>query len=181
MSLIEIKSEEYPILIDLKYGTSDNFTGQKIYDCPKLLLHKETLSHLEKSIELAAAHHLKIKIFDGFRPHTAQQKLWSICPHSAYVANPEKGSHHTRGIAVDLTLVDQSGKELDMGTSFDDFTSQSHHLGEISKEAQSNRYLLLSIMMIAGWDLYPYEWWHYQLSEVDSYPLILENYKIMAE
>ena len=62
-----------------------------------------------------------------------------------------------------------------MGTSFDDFTSQSHHLGEISKEAQSNRYLLLSIMMIAGWDLYPYEWWHYQLSEVDSYPLILEK------
>ncbi len=86
---------------------------------------------------------------------------------------PEKGSAHTRGVAIDLTLVDESGQELDMGTPFDDLTSQSHHgAANLSSKVAANRYLLLGIMMSAGWDFFRNEWWHYQVFKTHEYPLI---------
>ena len=97
-----------------------------------------------------------------------------------YIADPAKGSNHTRGIAIDLTLINNQNEELDMGTPFDDFTAASHH-GAVGLNAQihANRYLLLGIMMSAGWDLYLNEWWHYQLFNPKNYPLIQETYGIM--
>jgi len=76
-----------------------------------------------------------------------------------------------RGIAVDLTLTDGDGVDLEMGTPFDDFTDKAHHGNTaISAEAQRNRMTLLGIMTAAGWDRYDYEWWHYQLFDVARYP-----------
>lgn len=180
MDLIDITEKTHDIIIDLFYGTEKNFTKQVIYTNPKCYLRKEALPLLEKAIELSNQQGLTLKIFDAFRPQKAQEILWSICPDSTYVMPPEKGSCHTRGIALDLTLVDQdSGKELDMGTPFDDFTPLSHHGAMVSKEANVNRYQLLGIMLSAGWDLNPKEWWHYQLFSPQSYPLIKENYGIL--
>lgn len=180
MPLVEINEKKYPIVLDLRYATTNNFTRQQIYQKPLCLLHSQAIPLFEKAIQLAEQQNFRFKIFDAFRPQAAQEKLWSIFPDPTYVMDPLKGSNHTRGIAIDLTLVDQHDQELDMGTPFDDFTSKSHHIGEVSAEVNSNRYKLLGIMMSAGWDLYRYEWWHYQLLNVDSFPLLENDWGIMS-
>lgn len=180
MTLIEITEKTHDVILDLRYASDNNFTHQKIYDNARCFLHEKAMAPFEKAIILANEQKLKLKIFDTFRPHAAQEKFWSICPDPMYLSPPEKGSPHTRGIAIDLTLVDESGKELDMGTPFDDFTELSHHGAKTPPQAASHRYTLLGIMMSAGWDLYINEWWHYQLFDAKSYPLISDSYGMMT-
>jgi len=142
-------------------------------------LHNDAKACFEKAITLAEQQGLRFKIFDAYRPQAAQEKLWEICPNPIYVAPPTSGSNHTRGVAIDLTLINRDGTELDMGTPFDDFTEDSHHGATLSKQANANRYLLLGIMMSAGWDFYQNEWWHYQLFNAESYSLLTNSYGIM--
>ena len=124
------------------------------------------------AVELAAQLNLRIKVFDAFRPTEAQWKLWNHTPDPDFLANPERGSPHSRGVAIDLTLCDAEGNELDMGTAFDAFTPLSHHGNtEVSVEAQRNRHLLMGIMTTAGWDFFRNEWWHYQLFNSREYTL----------
>ena len=113
------------------------------------------------------------KIFDAYRPSYVQEALWEFDPNPNFLSDPKKGSPHTKGIAIDLTLVDSNGNELDMGTKFDDFTKNSYHLSkDLEKEVRVNRRLLLSIMTLAGFDFYQKEWWHYQLFNAKKFPLI---------
>jgi D-alanyl-D-alanine dipeptidase len=180
MSLVEITENNLPVVLDMRYGSLNNFTNSIIYANPRCFLHKDAFIALEKAIELAAQQGLWFKIFDAFRPQRAQEKLWSSCPDSTYVTPPEIGSPHTRGVAIDLTLTDSLGNELPMGTPFDDFTEKSHHGVFVNREANANRYTLLGIMMSAGWDFYKNEWWHYQLFQARAnYPLIENDYGMM--
>lgn len=179
MSLVKI-IEQDNLIIDLVYGTERNFTGKQIYQNPICYLHVDAAECLYRAIALSKPLGYGIKVFDAFRPMEAQNLLWNICPDPYYVANPHVGSNHSRGVAVDLTLIDKEGKEVDMGTGFDEFDERSHHCNQaVSSEAQRNRFILLGIMTAAGWDLYEYEWWHYQLRDVKQYCLlndtVLEN------
>ncbi|MBY0280724.1 MAG: D-alanyl-D-alanine dipeptidase [Alphaproteobacteria bacterium] len=180
MPVFKITEQSHDVLIDLRYGTLDNFTHKKIYDKSLCFLHNDAKVCFEKAIALAAQQGLCFKIFDAYRPQLAQEKLWEICPDPMYVAPPTSGSNHTRGVAIDLTLT-KDGVELNMGTPFDDFTEQSHHGANLSKQESENRYLLLGIMMSAGWDFYQNEWWHYQLFNAKSYPLLANSYGIMTK
>jgi len=176
MSLVEITEVTHNIILDMRYATDNNFTNHVIYDSSRCFLRPEALVLLEKAISLAEDQGYRLKIFDAYRPHYAQERLWEICPNPDYVANPVSGSNHTRGIAVDLTLIDKEGQELDMGTPFDSFDTSSHHGSqEISTHAAKNRYLLLGIMMSAGWDLYVNEWWHYQMFKPREFDLIKDR------
>jgi zinc D-Ala-D-Ala dipeptidase len=176
MSLIEITETSHDIILDMRYATANNFTGQPIYEDSRCFLRPEALVLLEKAIVLAAQQGLRIKILDAHRPQYAQERLWAVCPNPDYITPPERGSHHTRGVAVDLTLVDQNNQELDMGTPFDSFDQTSHHgTAHLSPKAAQNRYLLLGIMMSAGWDLYQNEWWHYQFFNPRQFELILNR------
>ncbi|MGH6996513.1 MAG: M15 family metallopeptidase, partial [Stellaceae bacterium] len=106
-------------------------------------------------------------------PSEAQWALWNFRPDPEFLADPRKGSPHSRGVAVDLTLIDARGQALDMGTAFDAFTPLSHHGSTaVSETAQRNRFLLLGLMSAAGWDFYKNEWWHYQLFDSKKYPLL---------
>ena len=176
MSLIKITKKLYPIELDILYATKKNFTGKQIYKKRDCYLHKAAIPNFEKSIELAIKLNLKLKIFDAFRPTEAQWKLWEHTPDENFIANPRKGSPHSRGVAIDLTLINKNNSELYMGTDFDSFSSKSFH-GDtsVSKEAQKNRFILLGIMMSAGWDFYKKEWWHYQLFNTKKYKLIKNN------
>jgi D-alanyl-D-alanine dipeptidase len=172
MPLIEIVAPEYDVLYDIAYATSDNFTGKPVYSRPACFLHPEAAECLKKVIAYAAELGLKVKIFDAYRPTEAQWKLWEHTPDPDFLAHPERGSPHSRGVALDLTLVDANGNDLDMGTGFDEFSPKSHHgAAGVSPEAQRNRHLLMGIMTSAGWDFYRNEWWHYQLFNSRSYPL----------
>jgi len=130
-----------------------------------------------KAAKIAEKFNLRFKIFDAFRPTEAQQVLWNHTPDPTFLAPPEKGSAHSRGVAIDLTLIDIHGNELDMGTAFDAFTPLSFHAVTegISVEAQKNRLIMLGIMSAAGWDFYKNEWWHYQLFDAKKYALISDS------
>jgi len=176
MSLVKITKKKYPVEIELIYATKKNFTGKKIYKKKDCYLNELAMPFFKKSIELAKKQNLKLKIFDAFRPTEAQWKLWEHTPNEDFIANPKKGSPHSRGVAIDLTLINKNNYELDMGTSFDNFSSKSFHGNtKISKEAQKNRYILLGIMLAGGWDFYKKEWWHYQLFNSKKYKLIKNN------
>ena len=175
--LVDISSYDN-LLFDIKYATKTNFTGSKIYEKPITILHKDAAIKLQYAITCAMENGYKLKIFDSFRPYESQQKLWNFMPNPDYVSNPETGpSTHCRGIALDLTLVDVTNKELDMGTEFDEFSSKSHHnSNEITQQQRGNRITLAGIMSISGFQSIRTEWWHYQLPNINQYP----KYKLGA-
>ncbi len=175
--LQKITEDDFDVTIDIRYATDDNFTGEPVYT-PSFhqekicYLHPEAAECLKSAVAYAKPLGYHMKIFDAYRPTEAQWKLWNHTPDPDFLANPERGSPHSRGVAIDLTLCDGKGNELDMGTGFDAFTPLSHHGNqEISAEAQKNRHLLMGIMTTAGWDFYRNEWWHYQLFNSREYTL----------
>jgi D-alanyl-D-alanine dipeptidase len=176
MSLVALTQPDFDIDLDLAYATPNNFTGKPVYRRAAAYLHPVAAEHLTRAIRLAAAQGLRLKIFDAFRPTEAQWVMWNHTPDPEFLADPRRGSPHARGAAVDLTLIDGQGRELDMGTGFDAFTPLSHHaVTEVSLEAQRNRFLLLGLMTAAGWDFYRNEWWHYQLFDTRRYPLLSDS------
>jgi D-alanyl-D-alanine dipeptidase len=173
MSLVEITPESHDLIIDLAYATARNITGRPVYRRAACYLHSDAAARLTRAVELARALGLRLKLFDAFRPSEAQWLLWNARPDPSFLADPRRGSPHSRGIAVDLVLIDGSGQELDMGTAFDAFTVLSYHGNtEIAPAAQRNRFLLLGLMSAAGWDFYANEWWHYQLFNPGQYRLL---------
>nr|CAA6819226.1 MAG: D-alanyl-D-alanine dipeptidase [uncultured Thiotrichaceae bacterium] len=159
--------------IDLAYATSNNIAGKRLYMDSDALLHPDAATALHAAADILQAQNLRICVFDAFRPAYVQQKLWAVLPDPEFIADPEVGSDHTRGIAVDLTITDQSGQPLDMATGFDEMVQQSHHNRvDIPVTAQQNRLLLLGAMALAGFQHNPFEWWHYSLPNAENYPLI---------
>ncbi len=173
---MEIEATAPGIRLSLAYATAGNFTGRPVYARPRCYLHSRAADCLFHARDLAAAEELELLIFDAFRPTEAQERLWAHTPDPEFLAPPERGSPHSRGVAVDLTLVDRAGRPLDMGTDFDAFTPLSHHgAAGISAEVARNRYLLLGLMTTAGWDFFRNEWWHYQLFNARDYPLLSDR------
>jgi D-alanyl-D-alanine dipeptidase len=173
MPLVEITSESRDVVLDIAYATPRNLTGRPVYARAACYLHPDAAQKLDKAIALARPLGFRLKIFDAFRPSEAQWVLWNARPDPDFLADPRRGSPHSRGVAIDLTLLDGSGAELDMGTGFDAFTPLSHHANtDIPVAAQRNRLLLLGLMSAAGWDFYGNEWWHYQLFDARQYPLL---------
>ena len=173
-SLIEISRNSHDIELYLAYATTDNFTGTPVYQNPIAYLHEDAELLMRRAIKLAAVQGWRFLVFDAFRPSEAQWKLWAHTPDPEFLADPNRGSPHSRGVAVDLTLLDSAtGEALDMGTAFDAFTPLSHHANtDISPQAQENRYRLLGLMTAAGWDCYMNEWWHYQMFDARRYPVL---------
>ncbi|MCW5231905.1 D-alanyl-D-alanine dipeptidase [Verminephrobacter eiseniae] len=157
--------------IDLLYASADNLTRQPIYQHSVALLHPHALQALRRAATLAAAQGLRLRVFDAYRPVAAQWRLWQALPDPDYVADPRQGPMHSRGVAIDLTLADDTGAPLDMGTGFDDMTARSSHgRTDVPPLAQRNRALLLGLMVASGFAHNPTEWWHYQLPNWRDYP-----------
>ena len=177
MSLVEITPPTFDVDLDIAYATERNFTGAPIYGRAGCYLHADAAELLSEAIKLAKPLGYRLLVFDAFRPAEAQWALWNHTPDPEFISDPRRGSPHSMGAAIDLTLVDGAGRILDMGTPFDDFTVQSHHgRTDISVDAQRNRALLLGIMTSAGWDFFRNEWWHYQLFKPRGrYPVLSDS------
>lgn len=174
--LIPIAVPDYDVDLTIAYATANNFTGRPIYSRAAAYLHPDAAAALQRAIALAAAQGLRLRVFDAYRPPEAQWLMWNHTPDPEFLADPRRGSPHSRGVAVDLTLVDTDGRDLDMGTAFDAFTPLSHHASvAVPVAAQRNRLLLLGLMTAAGWDFYRNEWWHYQLFDARRYPLLSDS------
>lgn len=159
------------IRLDVRYATTDNFTKAKIYDCPACLLRPEAAAALVKAHQTLQKRGLGLKMFDCYRPRPYQQRLWDKVPNPDYVTPPAKGSMHSRGAAVDLTIVDAKGKELEMGTPYDFFGIEAHtdYLKHPEK-VLANRKLLRETLEAVGFKGIRTEWWHFSYQSKD-YPL----------
>ena len=158
-----LKGLSSDFVFDMKYATPDNFLKQTVYECGECYLRKKTAEALVKANEEFKTLGYRIKLFDCYRPLEVQKKMWKILPGTHYVANPAKGSKHNRGAAVDLTLVDKDGKELDMGTPFDFFGEKAHHTcTTLPKKVLENRKLLKDILNKYNFKSIYSEWWHYE-------------------
>ncbi len=172
--LVNVKSVIPSIEIELKYATHTNFVGQRVYNfntCYLLDEVAERLKEIQKKLNVQA---LGLKIWDGYRPMYAQEEFWRLMPDERYVAHPKKGSRHTRGTAVDLTVIDfLTKKELEMPSQFDDFSEAAHieYYGA-SKTAIQNRELLIHIMQEHGFEVWHNEWWHFDLNNWQNYPVL---------
>nr|WP_314558535.1 M15 family metallopeptidase [uncultured Capnocytophaga sp.] len=158
-----LKSLSSNFVFDMKYATPDNFLKQAVYECGDCYLRKSTAEALIKANTEFLKLGYRIKLFDCYRPLAVQKKMWKILPGTHYVANPAKGSKHNRGAAVDLTLVDKDGNELDMGTPFDFFGKEAHHTcTTLPKKVLENRKLLKDILNKYNFKSIYSEWWHYE-------------------
>lgn len=168
--LVDVQTYIPTLQVDLKYATNDNFTGVVIYPFLKCYLLKEVALHLQNVQNELQTMGLGLKIWDGFRPLSAQWKLWELVPDERYVSNPRKGGRHTRGTAVDVTLVTTDGQELLMPSGFDDFSEKAHRdYANASEEALSHRALLQQVMEKHGFIGFPFEWWHFDFMGWEDY------------
>ncbi len=161
------------IQVDLRYATANNFTGAIIYDDDTAYLRRGTAEKLKAAQAEFATHGYTIKVWDAYRPPAAQFKLWEKVPDARFVINPNKGfSHHSRGVAVDVTLVDEKGHEVIMPTEFDDFTARANRdYNDLDRETAANTRFLEEIMVKHGFKSIYYEWWHFVDSDKDKYPV----------
>jgi len=177
-TFVNLKEYSNNFVYDMKYATSDNFLKSKVYDCAECFLRLKTVKALVEANDSFMKRGYKIKIFDCYRPLDIQKKMWKIVPNPSYVADPKTGSIHNRGGAVDITLVDFHGKELEMGTSFDFFGIEaSHNYSNLSKEVKSNRELLKNTMINNGFKSLDSEWWHYNLKSALNDPVSNAKWK----
>ncbi len=167
------------IRIDLRYATADNFVGRDLYsplDCA--WLHRDAAAALERAVTWLAARKPdhQLLVLDALRPQSVQQQLWDALQGTellGYIAEPGRGSIHSFGMALDVTIVGPDGKELDMGTGFDDLSERSHPVlepallvrGEITQQHIDNRRLLRDAMFQAGWLGINSEWWHFDCGD----------------
>ncbi|MBU5592469.1 M15 family metallopeptidase [Clostridium sp. MSJ-4] len=171
--LMALKVSDYDFLLDLRYATENNFSGKKVYDAYVCVLQQDTLKKLIAANEDFKALGYRIKIWDAYRPASVQEYFWGLVQDRRYIASPyHNGSRHNRGTAVDITLVDKDGKELEMPTGFDEFNSKAHRNNNSSNTmANRNVNLLTEIMLKNGFSKIETEWWHFDDSEADSYPI----------
>lgn len=167
--LVRIQDYIPDIIVELRYATENNFTGQQIYDFTDAYLRYGTVKKLILVQDELRQKGLSLKVWDGFRPVSAQFKLWEVYPDATYVANPNTGfSSHSRGNTIDLTLAYLDGTELEMPTGFDDFSKKAdRNYSDCNDTAAANAQLLENIMTKYEFKPYFNEWWHF--SDTQSY------------
>ena len=160
------------MVVDLRYATPDNFTGQTLYSFSECYLCGPVARRLAAVQSRLRKNGLGLKMWDCYRPLSVQKKLWELMPDERYVANPKTGSRHNRGASVDVTLVDQTGKELSMPTAFDDFSPRAHQaFNDLPAEMKHNRETLRRAMEAEGFVSLPTEWWHFDDPGWNTYAL----------
>lgn len=163
--MVELKQLMPGLVYELHYASTDNFTHQALYPAGTrhTFLRRPAATALAAVAAELKKENLGLKIFDAYRPYRVTMQFWELIHDDRYVADPSKGSGHNRGLAIDLTLIDlTSGKELDMGTGFDNFSDTAHHtFTRLPETVLNNRKKFCSIMERQGFRAFETEWWHY--------------------
>lgn len=169
--MVDIQDYMPEIFVELKYATSDNFTGKALYGFTQAYLRYGTVQKLMLVQQELVSQGLSLKIWDAFRPTSAHDQLWEAYPDPTYVSDPSDGySSHCRGNTVDVTLVDYEGKEVEMPSGFDEFSEKADRdYSDCTEEAEANAKLLQNLMAKYGFSSYQAEWWHF--SDETVYPV----------
>ncbi len=187
---LRIQDIDNTIEVDLMYAKSDNFVGEVMYDFTEAYLHPKAAYAVAEANRLLGEEHpgWRLCIYDATRPMSVQQIMWDKVKGTAqqnYVSNPARGGGlHNYGLAVDVSIIDENGDSIDMGTKVDDLTHLSHinneevlvRTGKISRKAMENRRLLRRVMKKAGFKPLKNEWWHFNYTTRDD---AKANYRVV--
>lgn len=171
-ALLNVTALNPNIRVEMRYASTDNFTGRTLYPAAECLLCEPAAHRLDRVQRKLEKRGLGLKVWDCYRPISVQRKLWEVVPDPRYVADPKTGSRHNRGASVDLTLVDRDGNELEMPTAFDDFSERAHrNFNDLPAAALKNREILREAMESEGFIGLPTEWWHFDDPEWSHFAL----------
>lgn len=172
--LIDLEKSIPGLVLDIRYATSNNFTGERIYTLAKAYARKPVAESLRKIQADLKPQGLGIKIFDAYRPYKATVKFYEVYRDTTYVASPYRGSRHNRGCALDLTIIDlKSGEELKMPTGYDSFTKAAWPSTPVSDPlVKKNRQLLINAMQKHGFRVNSSEWWHFDFIGWKKYDVL---------
>lgn len=170
---IDLHHLDPSIRLDLRYASSNNFLKRAVYPAAVCWLRRPVADRLMMAQRSLLAQGYSLKLWDCYRPLSVQKQLWQILPDSRYVADPQLGSRHNRGAAVDVTLVTAAGEAILMPTDFDDFSPDAAPSAEASwsAAARTHFHILLIAMQQAGFTVLPSEWWHFDSVDWQNYPI----------
>ncbi len=172
--LVDLEDFVPGIILDIRYATTNNFTGRQVYAQAKAFARwpvAEALTIVQKEL---AKRNLSIKVFDAYRPYSATVLFYEIYKDTSYVASPWSGSRHNRGAALDISIVDlETGEEIQMPTGYDDFTEAAHpDYMDLPENVAKNRDFLITTMQKHGFKVYASEWWHFDFVGWEAFPLM---------
>jgi D-alanyl-D-alanine dipeptidase len=172
--LVDLKEYIPSVVLDIRYATENNFTGEKIYTLAKAYARRPVAEALKQAQATFATYNVGIKIYDAYRPYSATVKFYEVYRDTTYVASPYRGSRHNRGCAIDMTLIDlKTGEELKMPTDFDSFRKEAWPSTPISDSVvKKNRDLIISVMSKHGFKVNSSEWWHFDFKGWDKFDVL---------
>ncbi|MBL4636662.1 MAG: M15 family metallopeptidase [Kofleriaceae bacterium] len=177
---VQVAGGESGIVVDMRYAKEDNFVGKVMYPVNRCSLRRPVAAALQRVQAKMRESKLRLLLWDCYRPFSIQEEMWEQYPNARYVARPirvdgvpKRGSKHNRGAAVDLSLADERGVELEMPTAHDDFSPRAHRGARkgVSEVARANSRILLKAMQEQGFNPIASEWWHFDYAGWQQFPL----------
>jgi D-alanyl-D-alanine dipeptidase len=172
--LVDLEKLIPGLVLDIRYATTNNFTGERIYTLAKAYARKPVAEALKQAQMVLKEKGLGIKVFDAYRPYKATVKFYEVYHDTTYVASPYKGSRHNRGCAIDMTLIDlKTGQELKMPTGYDSFQKAAWPSTPVKDpEVRKNRALIIEVMKQQGFKVNSSEWWHFDFIGWTKYDVL---------
>jgi D-alanyl-D-alanine dipeptidase len=174
--LVEVTPLIADAVLDVRYATPNNFLGRAVYPAARCLLRRSVAERLVTAAAGLRERGFRLRLYDCYRPLRVQWEMWKLVPKPGYVADPRTGSNHNRGAAVDLSLADAAGAEVEMPTPYDSFEPRAHANARkgVSAAARRHRAILREAMERAGFTVNPKEWWHYDAPDPKRFPVMDE-------
>ncbi len=174
--LVEITSLDPTMRLEIRYASTDNFLGRRLYPQARAFLRRPVAEALLRAHRSLGAQGYGLLIFDAYRPWSVTRTMWELTPPDkrGFVANPKRGSNHNRGCAVDLTLFDRAtGREVEMPSGYDELTERAAagYAGG-GPEPRARRDLLRRVLEGQGFRVEPHEWWHFNHRDCGRYPVL---------
>ena len=169
--LVEVTSVIPDAVIDIRYATKDNFTGDVLYPKAVCKLRRAVAARLAKAAQALRKHDRRLLIWDCYRPLSIQKILWERVPDPRYVADPKQGSRHNRGAAIDLALANKDGSAVTLPTKFDEFTRAAHRSRALAGQHGAEAKRLSAAMTAAGFKPLSTEWWHFDAPDSANYAI----------
>jgi zinc D-Ala-D-Ala dipeptidase len=173
--LVELTRLDPTIKLDIRYATTRNFLGARLYSQARAFMQRPAAEALMRVQHRLASEGYGLLVYDAYRPWYVTKMFWDATPEAQheFVADPAEGSRHNRGCAVDVTLVDlMTGRPVEMPSSYDEFSERAHptYTGG-TLEQRRRRDILRRRMEAEGFSVYEFEWWHYDYSDWKSYAI----------
>ena len=176
--LVEIGQLDPTLRLDIRYASSNNFLRRPVYAEARAFLQRPAAAALVRAQRALQARGYGLVLFDGYRPWSVTKIFWdSATPAQrkiGFVANPQKGSRHNRGCAVDVSLFDlKTGLEVEMSSGYDEFTERAFpNYSGGTAQSRAARDLLRAVMEAEGFTVYPAEWWHFDYQDWKQYRIL---------